>query len=39
VSVGALGCWRVFRRREIVLDGACELREDGSAVFDRLDLG
>jgi len=39
VSVGPLGSWRVVRRREVVLDGPCELDKNGPAAFERLDRG
>ncbi len=39
VGVGALGSWRVVRRREVVLDGSRELSEDGSPALERLDRG
>ena len=37
VRVGTLGGRRVIRRREVVLDGSCELGEDGSAALEWLD--
>jgi len=37
MGVGALGGRRVVRRREVVLDGPHQLREDGSAPLERLD--
>jgi len=39
MGVGPLGGRRVVRRCEVVLDGPCELREDGPAAFERLDRG
>jgi len=37
MGLGPLGSRRVVRRREIVLNGPGELREDGSPAFERLD--
>jgi len=37
VGVGSLGGRRVVRGREIVLDGPCELSEDGGTALERLD--
>jgi len=39
VGVGTLGDRRVVRRREVVLNGSCELRQNRPAAFERLDRG
>ncbi len=39
MGVGPLGGRRVLRRLEVVLDGSCQLREDGSAPLERFDRG